>query len=313
MLISVIVPIFNVSDYIEKCVKSIVNQTYFNIEVLLIDDGSTDNSGYLCDLLAAKDKRVRVIHQQNKGVSAARNLGVQEARGDYVTFVDGDDWLDEDYFSLVVPILEKYRPSILVNPYLIDKQDGQTINKFSVLDRPIYYKDREQFIKELMVGRYFTWGPVASFYEAKLCKQCEFPENIVFGEDLMFKFSFAKIYASSFSCQSIAKYHYFMRSTSAVNSYPLAKRIDDLKVFEFIMQEVSKKLREEIYGRYYVPRLIQYNRNLSSERSDGENCLKTVIRGKLNKNLVPILLGRNIKFSLKWKAFICFIKNLELM
>lgn len=309
MLISVVIPVYNVSDYIEKCVESIANQTFSDVEILLINDGSTDNSGHICDLLAAKYKRLRVIHQQNKGVSAARNLGVKEARGEYITFVDGDDWLDEDYFSLVMPLLEKYRLSVLVNHYLIDQQDGQRINKFSVTDSPIHYEDREQFIKDLMDGRYFTWGPVASFYEAKLCKQCEFPEDIVFGEDLMFKFRFAKIYANSFIYQPIAKYHYFMRSTSAVNSYPLAKRVDDLKVFEFIMQEVSESLGKEIYGRYYVPRLVQYNRNLSSEGGVGGGWLETILRSRLNKNLLSILLGRNIKLSLKWKAFVCFIKN----
>lgn len=94
-LVSVIVPVYNVEKYLNRCIESILNQSYKNFEVLLIDDGSTDSSGRLCDAFATKDKRVRVFHQDNEGISAVRNFGVKMASGDLIAFVDSDDWIDE--------------------------------------------------------------------------------------------------------------------------------------------------------------------------------------------------------------------------
>ena len=92
-LISVIVPVYNTEKYLEKCVMSILNQTYKNLEIILIDDGSTDNSPQICDSLAEKDNRITVIHQPNGGVSSARNTGLDNTHGDYIMFVDSDDYI----------------------------------------------------------------------------------------------------------------------------------------------------------------------------------------------------------------------------
>ena len=98
-LISVIVPIYNVEKYLEKCVHSIVKQSYENLEIILVDDGSTDACGALCDQLALQDHRIQVIHKPNGGLSDARNAGLDRMRGKYVTFIDSDDWVTEDYIS----------------------------------------------------------------------------------------------------------------------------------------------------------------------------------------------------------------------
>lgn len=100
-LISVIVPVYNAEKYLQKCIYSILNQTYQNLEVILIDDGSTDGSGQLCDELSKKDRRIRVIHQQNQGQSAARNTGLDLISGQYVGFVDSDDWIEPEMFSIL--------------------------------------------------------------------------------------------------------------------------------------------------------------------------------------------------------------------
>lgn len=100
-MISVIVPMYNVELYLRKCLDSIVNQTYKNIEILIIDDGSTDNSGMICDEYAQKDDRIKVFHTENQGLSSARNLGLDEATGDWVGFVDSDDWIDDDMYDVL--------------------------------------------------------------------------------------------------------------------------------------------------------------------------------------------------------------------
>ena len=107
-LISVIIPVYNVEKYLEKCISSVVGQTYKNIEIILVDDGSTDKSGTMCDLLAEKDSRIVVIHKANGGLSSARNAGLDIAKGDYIGFVDSDDWIEPDmYESLLRNMLKE--------------------------------------------------------------------------------------------------------------------------------------------------------------------------------------------------------------
>ena len=100
--ISVIVPVYNTEKYLHRCIDSILAQTFTDFELLLIDDGSKDNSGAICDEYAAKDSRVRVFHKENGGVSSARNLGLDNVRGEWVTFVDSDDWVEKEYIELFV-------------------------------------------------------------------------------------------------------------------------------------------------------------------------------------------------------------------
>ena len=94
-LVSVVVPVYNIKDYIEKCLKSIVSQSYDNLEIVVVDDGSTDESGKLCDEFAKKDKRVRVFHKKNGGLSDARNFGIKKSQGEIVALVDGDDYVEK--------------------------------------------------------------------------------------------------------------------------------------------------------------------------------------------------------------------------
>lgn len=100
-MISVIVPVFNTEKYLDQCIQSILSQTYSNIELLLVDDGSTDSSGAICDRYAEQDSRVRVFHKPNGGVSSARNKGLEVAKGEYVIYCDADDWIDVDMYKVM--------------------------------------------------------------------------------------------------------------------------------------------------------------------------------------------------------------------
>ena len=100
--ISVIIPVYNVEPYLRKCLDSVINQTYRNLEIIIVDDGSPDNCGAICDEYAARDDRVIVIHKKNGGVSAARNDGIRIASGKWITFVDPDDWCEPDYYEMLI-------------------------------------------------------------------------------------------------------------------------------------------------------------------------------------------------------------------
>lgn len=105
-LISVIVPVYKVEKYINKCVDSIINQTYTNLEIILVDDGSPDNCGNICDEYAKKDNRIKVVHKENAGVSSARNIGLEKSSGKYITFIDADDYVEKNYCEELLNILK---------------------------------------------------------------------------------------------------------------------------------------------------------------------------------------------------------------
>ena len=111
-LISVIVPVYNVEQYLKVCVDSICDQTYQNLEILLIDDGSPDRSGEMCDQIAKEDPRIRVIHKENGGLSSARNTGLDEAKGEYVSFVDSDDWIDRNMYEHLYSLMQQHNAQV---------------------------------------------------------------------------------------------------------------------------------------------------------------------------------------------------------
>ena len=115
-LISVIVPVYKVEPYLDRCVQSIVSQTYENLEIILIDDGSPDQCPAMCDSWAERDPRIRVIHKENGGVSSARNEGLKAATGTWLSFVDSDDWLHPQFFEITLMLAEKYAASV---PYTL--------------------------------------------------------------------------------------------------------------------------------------------------------------------------------------------------
>ena len=121
-LVSVIIPVYNVEKYLPKCLDSVINQTYKNLEIILVDDGSPDNSGKICDEYAEKDSRIKVIHKENGGVSSARNVGIKQAKGQYLLFVDSDDYIKDGYFDAVRGAALKYQCDIIQIGYQIEEK-----------------------------------------------------------------------------------------------------------------------------------------------------------------------------------------------
>lgn len=172
--ISIIVPVYNTKLYIRQCLESIVNQTYQTIEVIVDDDGSYDGSSEICDEFQKKDNRIKVIHTKNHGVSTARNLGIIESTGQYITFIDSDDYVDKMYIEKMVRNIEK------------DEEIIYFCESF-----PCNVK-KEDAYKYIIVGddnlKIYLAGPIAKLFNSNLLKQNEiqFNEKILVGEDLLF-------------------------------------------------------------------------------------------------------------------------------
>lgn len=150
-LLSVIIPVYNVEEYLAKCVDSILNQTYRNLEVILVNDGSKDGSGSICDDFVQKDSRVRVIHKENGGLSSARNAGMDAAKGEYISFIDSDDWIETDSYEHLLGLMEKYQVKLVCGGNW--DVDGATGEK----TLGICPKKEELVTGEEFVGKMFLW------------------------------------------------------------------------------------------------------------------------------------------------------------
>ncbi len=217
-LISVIVPVYNVEEYLPRCVDSILAQSYDHLEVILVDDGAKDGSGAICDGYAAKDPRVRVIHQENGGLSSARNAGIQEARGDYLAFVDSDDWIEPDAYAHMLDRMERYGAKLVCGGrYDVDSATGErTLG--------LCPRKEEVISAEEMVGRIFLWDGCDSsacdkLYHRSLLETFRYPHGKVC-EDVPVTYRIV-LYAERVVLCPVPVYNYYHRpqsiSTSAVS------------------------------------------------------------------------------------------------
>lgn len=191
-LVSIIVPIYNLEKYIDKCIKSLISQTYRNIEKILVDDGSSDNSSNIIDRYKKMDKRICVIHKKNEGVSKARNTGIEASTGQYLSFVDGDDTVDENYIEFLYKSLIQNNADISACGHK-DIKDGKVIFETREIET---ITNNEIALKMLFETNYFSTSVWGKLFKRNLFETNKFDENLAIAEDfdLLFKiFSDANI------------------------------------------------------------------------------------------------------------------------
>ncbi len=224
-LVSIIVPVYKVEKYLSRCVDSLINQTYKNIEIILVDDGSPDNSPKICDEYASRDSRIRVIHKENAGVSEARNTGIDSAKGDYICFVDSDDYVREDMVErLISPANENNSDMVVASGYY--KVYGDKIIELR--------SDCARGECERVVNKDFSvfWGGKIShrsscsvLYSRDTIKDIRFDSNLKIAEDFLFVIQAMKK-ATKISCVDDCLYYYFVNDCSVMNN-------KDIKVSRF--------------------------------------------------------------------------------
>ena len=147
-MISVIVPIYNVEEYLDDCINSLLNQTYRDLEIVLVDDGSTDRSGIICDFYGEKDNRIKVLHKENGGLMSAWKYGVLKARGDYIVFVDSDDWIDKDMYQRLFERISESNADIVLCGLIKEFSNNKTEDEVQMLKRDFY--SSEQVVREIL-------------------------------------------------------------------------------------------------------------------------------------------------------------------
>lgn len=225
MLISVIIPVYNIENYISKCIESVLKQTYKNIEIILVNDGSTDKSGDICDCFATQDCRIQAIHKQNGGQISARKAGVGCAKGEYILFVDGDDWIEQDMIENLVRLILGYSVDIVTSGFVIER-DGMRVRRTDSLPEGVYASDSDkEFLYSHMIlnGSVDKTGILGSacmkLYRTTLLKEVinTLSDGMNYGEDSAVCWSCC-IKADSILITHEIYYHYVKRAGSSSES-----------------------------------------------------------------------------------------------
>lgn len=249
--ISVIVPVYNAVEHLERCLDSLVAQTYSDLEIILVDDGSTDGSSQLMEKFAHRDDRIRVLGQPNAGVSRARNVGLTSAKGAYVSFVDADDWLEPETYADVVAAFERQNADFVSFQYFVDQPTGSVAPR--IPERFHGLLDRVQGLEAVMeTTNRFLWTRV---FRRELIGDVRFPEDLHWGEDTVFVIEVARRAKASFHI-SEPYYHYVQSEGSATRSRLNPKRLSGIE-----MTNVLQRLVEDD-APHLVPRVISTRANI---------------------------------------------------
>lgn len=301
-MISVIIPVYNVEKYLNNCVKSVIGQSYKDLEIILVDDGSTDNSGIICDFLKEKDNRIIVIHKKNGGLSSARNAGLSIASGDYILFIDSDDTIDSNMIKVMYNTLIKNNSDIVICDYQRIKNEEPKvcdINNFKVEN--MNYDDLW-----VEIFGHLNNSSCNKMYRKDLMNNIFFKEGIIHGEDLLFNLDYLS------NCKKGTKinckfYHYYIRENSITKAAFNKNNFNEILVKDFALEIIKNRYPSQIKNaqkfcfraRMNVLRSI-YKSNYESEYQEEVDTLKSYIK----KNYSNV--KNNLKFKEKVEFFLFF-------
>ena len=267
--LSVIVPCYNVDKYVDKCISSIVGQIYPHLEILLVDDGSTDKTGIICDEWQAKDERIRVIHQQNEGSSYARKKGLEHASADFVTFVDADDWIDKDMYTGLMSALLSTGSDIAHCDFCMVYEDGRTAHRVNERQTAIRTMGRIESVLMILKDHEWKTHLGCKIYRKTLFEGIEFPKNRVYAEDMIVHEIFHKTAQTVFV--DAEYYYYLVRSGSLTRQGDAGKEMKNMsdlsdayfERYSFVKQhpEYSSAMRivkfhTIVFGMYLLRNMI---------------------------------------------------------
>lgn len=301
-LVSIIVPIYNVEKYIQKCIDSILEQTYNNIEVILVDDGSLDTSGALCDQYISKDPRIKVYHKTNGGLSDARNYGLKFASGKYVLFIDGDDFLDESMVLTLYNLIKNTDTRISACSLIYEYECENVPDNYSYSNSSQVLSSTDFFLLMLDFNKRLRMGVWNKMYDISLFKDVKFPVGRLY-EDVgtMFKLIF-QVDAVSFI--DIPLYHYLKRVGAITSRKYDRKELDRYVMTSSMINYVTNKY-PEILGNAIIYKLV--------------NCDLSIINSMVNtktydKRMVKLLtLDFKKYFHLLMKSNLDIVKKIQII
>ena len=253
-LISIIVPVYNVKEYLEKCVDSILNQTYKNIEIILINDGSTDGSKELCDEIAKKDDRIMVIHKENGGVSETRNIGIDKSKGEYISFVDSDDYITPDFCETLYKALKENNADISSVKFRMVRENGEKIyepgediNSLSIIETNVY--EGNEIIKETLLMKSFKSYACTKLYKKELLQNNRFKVGTNY-EDLLFNYEVMK--KANILAYINKECYFYLKRRNSITATCSEKNLNDfIDIVIYKYNDLNHKIPEyKIYNIY---------------------------------------------------------------
>ena len=251
-LISIIIPVYKVEKYLEKCIESVLKQTYTNLQVILVDDGSPDNCGKICDEYAKKDSRIEVIHKVNGGLSDARNVGIAKAKGKYIGFVDSDDYIKEDMYEILINLIKEYDADVSIcNLYDVIEGKEYIRNK----ENGIKEYNRIDILKEVLLDKNIQSYAWNKLYKKELFNEIKYPIGKKYEDIGTTFYIFEK--CNKVVVTSEPEYYYLKRADSLVNNVTESTVLD---YTEIIIQRYlyTQKNIEELrkYNNYYLAKTL---------------------------------------------------------
>lgn len=288
--ISVVLPIYNVEKYLEKCIETVLKQTYSNIEIILVDDGATDSSPQICDKYAKLDNRIRVIHKVNGGLSDARNAGTAVATGEYITYIDSDDYVTETYVEYLYSLIEKYQTKVALCTHTIVFEGGKEValgnGEQEVLDAE---KCLERMLYHDVIDT-SAWGKI---YAIDLARQISFPKGKLF-EDIgtTYKFFLA---SGKIACGYEPQYFYGIRKNSIVTGAFNEKKFDLLDMTDQMAKDVGERypalqsaiLRRQVYARFSTLNQMQDVKTHKEQKEELIHYIKSHAKAVMDNPKTP--------------------------
>ena len=316
-MISVIVPVYNLENYIEKTLKSIINQTYKDIEIIALDDGSTDNSAKILDSLAEQYSNLKVIHKTNEGVTNARLAGIQAAKGEWIGFVDGDDIIATNMYERLLNNAEKYHVQISHCGYQMVFGDGR-VNYFYNTGH-IILQDKMKGVKDLLEGTFVEPGLCNKLFSRSLfddfMKQDLMDKSIKINEDLLMNYYlFLKSECSVY--EDFCPYHYMVRANSASRSKMNKNKIyDPIKVKKIICDSAPNEIKN-IAKKAYIATCINvynaviFNKEYKKERKKIYQYIydekkQFDLLSKKSRILAKLICDTNFLYPVMYKIYAC--------
>ena len=251
-LISIVIPVYKVEKYLEKCIESVLKQTYTNLQIILVDDGSPDNCGKICDEYAKKDPRIEVIHKVNGGLSDARNVGIAKAKGKYIGFVDSDDYIKEDMYEILINLIKEYDADVSICN-LYDVIDGKEYIRNN--ENGIQEYSRLEILKEVLLDKNIQSYAWNKLYKKELFDEIKYPIGKKYEDIGTTFYVFEK--CNKIVVTSEPEYYYLKRSDSLVNNVTESTVLDytDIIIQRYLYtQKNIEKLRK--YNNYYLAKTL---------------------------------------------------------
>lgn len=296
-LISIIIPVYNVEQYLHRCVDSVLNQTYKNLEIILVNDGSPDNCPFICDEYAKKDKRIIVVHKENGGLSSARNAGLEIVQGEYISFIDSDDWIHENYIEILYKNLHEKKADISICNFLeIADEEDPIINISNKLRIFNNIEALHELYGALYIQFVVSW---AKLFKKYLFEELRFPNGKVHEDEFT---SYKLLYNAKKIVYSNDQLYYYYQSKDSItrSGFKLKNKLDVLEAYEEQALYFEKNHNKEFSLKAYKRLFEIYNsikENLHLIKDEQEKIL-------FSKNYKKFIIQfKKLKFGKKYTIY----------